>query len=165
MTQIYLGPDDVTYVQSDGAGRASMGAVGPKSAAVRRTANQTLATGDLVPLSFDLEVADTGGFFDPTASTKLTMPLAGLYLVTATVYWAAGLGIRQLVAQKNGDIAKQVGVSQITGAAAGYTKLSELIKFAAGDFIEFIAYQNSGSPQDAQVDEENSIIAGIVGPF
>ena len=49
----------------------------------------------VLPLTWESELYDTAGFFDPAAPDRLTAPIAGVYVINAGVRWGANaLGTR-----------------------------------------------------------------------
>lgn len=120
-------------------------------ASVYRTANQSINSGTNTAIQFDNEEYDTAGFHDnATNNTRLGINYSGKYLFTACVQFAAGAGgLRYIFFQRNGltTIGNQRGLflAQVSSAANPVALTSSVIlPLSAGDYIELLAFQDSG---------------------
>jgi hypothetical protein len=134
--------------------RVSHAATGGRTGCtVRRNANQSISTDTRTNLSFDVEDADTDGFFAPT-STTVTIPanLGGLYAVSFTASAAVTLTTTAMAYLFCSGSAVQ---AVTTGAGANdngfplsgsryYIGCATTLILAAGDTIVAGVYQNSG---------------------
>lgn len=118
----------------------------PPACRVYHNANQTTTTAVHLSLALNSERYDTASMHSTvTNNSRITIPVAGLYLVTGHLEWAAGntTGVRQAELFLNGltFIAMQsaAGVAQIIQMT-----VSTVYKFAAADYVELAAFQNSG---------------------
>lgn len=122
------------------------------SASVYRTTNQTLTTGTETAVAFTSEEWDTAGFHDNvTNNTRLTAPYTGRYLVIACLRWESNAtGVRYLYFRRSGGGA---AITDVKGAdyrqAITIPDLiiitsSAIFSLNAGDYVEVIAFQNSG---------------------
>lgn len=96
----------------------------------------------------DVATFDLDDMHDVAANnSRLTIQHAGRYLVGGTIWWEInGVGLRQLSIQKNGggfDI--DVDNSLAAAGIGTFNKCgATLHEFVQGDYVELIAYQNSG---------------------
>lgn len=118
----------------------------PPACRVFHNANQSIAVSAVSQiLAFNSERYDTSTMHDPAANTKITIPTAGLYLVTAGVEFASNAtGYRQIELLVGG--ATFIGIDNRTAVNGDTTKLNiaTVYKFTAGQYIEVRALQNSG---------------------
>lgn len=110
-------------------------------------------------LTWESELYDTAGLFDPAAPDRLTAPIAGVYVINAGVRWAAnalgtrfaGICINQPTVGSCG-IANNVAISQYAtndDPGIGTLRLTQQsvstqVKLNAGDVVQVIVTQNSG---------------------
>lgn len=113
---------------------------------VRRSTNQSIANNTLVAVTFDTESYDTDGMHSTSVNTnRLTIVTPGKYATKAkAVYEASVSGVVAAFLRVNGTIT--IDFDQRPPAAGVVTSVSASgeYAFAAGDYIEFIAYQTSG---------------------
>lgn len=105
-----------------------------------------------IPFSLDLGGVDTDHIYDPAQPTRLTAPVAGLYLVMAAVGWggdndpvAARGTVRGAILRVNGTdtvVGDQVAVSQAHTAE----QFSGLVSLKQGDYVEVVAFHDSPNP-------------------
>lgn len=107
-----------------------------------------------IPIPFNsTDLWDTDGFHDPsTNNTRLTVPsgLGGLYLVQASIGWDANAsGVRQIIVETStgGFYADNVTTGNSTALRQ---TTSDIIRLAAGEYIELKAFQNSGGARTIQ---------------
>lgn len=109
------------------------------------------ATATAVP--FDTVVTDPTGLWSVANPTRLTAPVAGQYLVAASLFWqSAATGECLLRIQKNGvstDLYGSSSIPNVAGTSAA-TSTTVIIAMAAGDYVEAIAFQNSGAGLNVQ---------------
>lgn len=124
-------------------------AVNPPVVAARvfNSAAITLTSGVGAVLTFDSERFDTGNLHSTVSNTsRLTAPITGLYLIGASVEFAANAtGIRQFTLRLNGTTIIGV-IDQVLSSAGGVTWLTTdtIYRLVAGDYVEVVAAQNSG---------------------
>jgi hypothetical protein len=147
------------------------GAVGPTKfgaipgARVRRTAAVTVAgnaSGSTI-LSYDATDFNVGGVFDSTKPTRMTAPIAGRYLIVANARWESNVNGRRTIAlEVNGTVA-QIARSNATAATWTGTAFNPeqtveaIYKLNAGDYVEVLAYQDSGSPLTLLTNVDNGV--------
>jgi hypothetical protein len=143
-----------------GAGKvtpAKFGAI--PQARVEKTAAQSIPSNIAVfnTLTFESEVYDTAGLFDPATPDRLTAPIAGVYAIDAAVRWSANaLGTRFAGICINAvgacGVNSNVAVSQYAtndDPGIGTLRLTQQsvstqVKLAAGGVVQLIVTQNSG---------------------
>jgi hypothetical protein len=118
----------------------------PKTVSVRSANAQTLASGNDGQLTANVEDYDPSDMFKVGMSDRLVANVAGTYVVTATVFWAANAdGYRHFaLLDKEG-----VTFSNVLGPASGggadtRQNVTGIIHLAAGDFVRTEVIQNSG---------------------
>jgi hypothetical protein len=143
-----------------GAGKvtpAKFGAI--PQARVEKTAAQSIPTGPaFTGLTWDTELYDTAGLFNPAAPDRLTAPIAGVYAIEAGVRWAAnptgfrfaGICINQVPVDCSLD--DNIAISEYAtndDPGVGTLKLTQQsvstqVKLAAGAIVHVIVTQDSG---------------------
>lgn len=129
-------------------------ATNPPHCAVRHSVNQSHATnGAWQALVFDTEDEDTNSMHSTSVNTsRITVPINGIYLVSGGVVFAADAdGQRAVAFRKNSSGANNPNVkgriheTNPGGADAPVLAVATVIKLAATDYIELVAFQNSGA--------------------
>ena len=109
-------------------------------------AAQSISNATWTAISFDIENYDSAGLHDNVNPTRITIPVAGRYSLTANVGFqsasnSVGLGIRFNI---NGS----VPVAQVIVAGCSQTGngpcTAAMLDFAASQYVEVECYQNSG---------------------
>lgn len=121
-------------------------------ARVYNNADIVLTTGANAALTFNSERYDTDTIHSTSVNTsRLTMPFAGWYYVWGCVQFAANAtGFRQLSIVVNNATTVAVQNALNIGAAAVVRIVVDTIyEFAAGDYVELFASQNSGGNLNA----------------
>lgn len=112
------------------------------------TSNNNPANATATLLTFNSEFFDTNGFHDTSTNTgRVTIPTGygGKYLVNYAVrYVANSTGYRNMEIYKNGS--SLVQYFDFMGGSSGtqYGARSIILNLAAGDYLTFYTYQNSG---------------------
>lgn len=142
VSEVLTSSDMNTYVRDNTAELHD-----PPACRVGNSGNISLANGALQALTFDTERFDTDTMHSTASNSgRITFTTAGLYQVSATAEFAPNAtGVRGVGVKLNATTyimfsqhpTAGVGVSHVEGVSMPY-------KFAAGDYIEMIAYQNSG---------------------
>lgn len=154
-------PDDVVClgIHAGGAGgyvpggwtAATLTLSAQVSCSVYATAAQSVANATEAAVAFDAEVFDQGGCHSTSSNTsRLTAPVAGTYLVTATVNWAANAtGSRVLILRVGGTTAvARVECAAASGTVREVQQVSHVLKLTAGQYVEAVVYQSSGGSLD-----------------
>jgi uncharacterized protein DUF5907 len=123
--------------------------------AVRTFANgnqPSIASGTPTYVNFEEEAYDTADMHSTSSNTsRLTAPVAGIYRISVNVDWSDNPnGGRQITLTKNGGDVNPVGIGEANvmypaGAGGGTQLLSTDLELAAGDYVQVLADQNSGS--------------------
>jgi hypothetical protein len=129
------------------------------AARVYNTASQSIATATFVALTFNSERFDTDSMHSTVTNTgRLTATTAGIYLAGGNILFAANAtGVRGLGIRGNGVtlLALQATNARTDGAGT-YLSVSTLYQFSAGDYVELVAWQNSGSALNSTVESGNT---------
>jgi hypothetical protein len=119
-----------------------------KQACIRATksANQSLTSAALTAITWDTESFDTDSLHSTVSNTsRLTASVTGKWLVVACAEFAAsGTGSRLLFIQKNGANGYNHQLVPADGTNTTRVTVTDIVDLAAGDYVEAIAYQNSG---------------------
>ena len=117
-------------------------------------------------LSYDTTDFNVGGVFDTTKPTRMTAPVAGRYLITASVRWDSNANGRRVVALNVNYPATgwaQIARSSVSGywatTPAFYPEQTAqaIYKLNAGDYAEVWVAQDSGSTLDLMVGVDNAV--------
>lgn len=111
---------------------------------VWRSTNQTLADATLTAISFDSVIRDDPACWAVGTPTRLTIKLAGAYMITGQCSFnTSSTGRRLVLFYLNGG---QINAQTTNGNSAAATHVSSTtIKYlAVGDYVEMYGYQNSG---------------------
>jgi hypothetical protein len=143
-----------------GAGKITPAKIGViPQVRLEKTAAQSITTGPaFTGVTWDTELYDTAGLFNPATPDTLTAPIAGVYSIEAGVRWSAnptgfrfaGICINQLPADC--AVLDNVAVSEYAtndDPGVGTPKLTQQsvstqLKLAAGDIVHVIVTQDSG---------------------
>ena len=116
------------------------------AAAVQLTSNLSVANGADTVITWSSSVYDNDTMFAAGTPNRLTIKTAGIYVVTATLTWAANSTNERISwIQKNNDASVRWG-NRRGGAWTGQTEYSiaAQITCAVNDYIQIGVYQNSG---------------------
>jgi hypothetical protein len=136
-----------------------------------RTTNQTITTGTggQAAVSFDSEIFDTSNYHDlVTNPTRITIPTTGYYFVRAEISWntSTSLTLRRTIIQLNGTtFLAAVDQAHTPGAGPGVScnqSVSTLYHFTAGDYVEVLVRQESGSNLDVSTSSAHSPVFEIM---
>lgn len=126
----------------------------PPHCAVRHNSDQTHTNnGGWETVGFNTEDEDTDSMHDTvTNNPRITVPVAGIYLLTACVEFAANAtGVRATGFRKNssGTNAPNIKGRWVSGDGLGGGSIiggaiSSVVKLVATDYVEVVALQNSG---------------------
>jgi hypothetical protein len=114
-------------------------------AVILRASTFNTANNTPLSISFDAENYDTDNFFTFDNNDEVTVPRAGLYLISAHIGWAGNAtGSRTLFIAKNNS-----GTHLSTTENPGNTgslgqRVNGLMRLAAGDAVALRAHQSSG---------------------
>jgi hypothetical protein len=136
------------------------------------SSSQTIATGfaNGQVVLFDSEITDFGGWFDPAAPGRFTVPQGvGAVLLSGAVRWqaeAAPAGDRRLRFFQNGVEIAAGGVMRRPVASLSSTTpdlgfASPMMTCVSGDYFELEASHTQGD--DTQVEANSATWFGIIG--
>ena len=125
----------------------------PPLCRVRRATNQSIPNVTDTFVSWTLEDIDTDGMFTATSDT-ITIQTTGVYLVAASVYFAANATGQRIINMMKSpttasDLAAAFAQSWFPVASAtnpSTLSASGLVSCVAGDTIKIVVYQTSGGP-------------------
>lgn len=135
-------PLGIKWAPSTGGGG---GTVAPaslgKSTLLRKSGNQTLATGAWESVTWDTEDTDSlSGHSTTTNTSRFVAPVAGVYFIQAQIATDSGLYTKLL---KNGTSVISPQTSN-RGAGVGNVGFSQGVAYlAAGDYVELQSYKGS----------------------
>jgi hypothetical protein len=142
------------------------------SVRVRRTIDQSIADNSNTAIQFNSEAFDTAAMHDNTTNnTRLTAPIAGKYLVTGNVTWAASAVDRRLI-----EFHKTSGITQTvvaqnavepvsTASIPTIQNLTTVVDMAAGDYIELAVLQHTTVALNAAAsNEQPNFTLSWIGP-
>lgn len=127
---------------------------------VFHNANQSIANASNVALAFNSERYDTDGMHDPaTNNSRITIPIAGKYVISALVTFASnGTGLRYVFIRKNGTttIGGAMGLP-VTEAGVDFDlPVSVIDSFVKGDYVEVVVQQRSGAALNVETHPQYS---------
>lgn len=121
----------------------------PLSCRVTHSVAQSITSGVGTSLAFDTEIFDNGSLHDTsTNNDRITVTEAGVYIITASVNWAANAsGRRQLSISVNGTGSPLVGVNHFatSGSVGSLQTVTTIYQASISDFFVVRALQDSGS--------------------
>lgn len=112
------------------------------------SANIAVGSASWTSLTFDSEAFDNATMHSTSSNTsRLTSTVSGIYLVGATVHFAANAtGTRQLRLYQNGAtvVARNATSSTLSGSVVTVLEITALVNLPSGNYVEVQAYQDSG---------------------
>jgi hypothetical protein len=115
-------------------------------ARVTSSPSQTVGNGAYVPLTLENPTFNVGGVFSSTTPTKLTAPIAGVYVITGNLEWASGgAGYRQLEIDTSEQGRVATNLIPVAAPQFTYNSVSTVVKLAAGETVDLVADQSSGA--------------------
>jgi hypothetical protein len=125
----------------------------------RQTVAQGVVTSTFSPLTFTTEDIDSHtGHSTSSDTSRYVAPEDGWYQVSGGISFESNAtGVRVGVWWKNGTTinGSRVDVPAISGGQAILTARTMLISLSAGDYVELVAWQNSGGTRNTVVTTEN----------
>jgi hypothetical protein len=116
---------------------------------VETGADQPIPNGTVTKLTFAAATYDTANMFNAANPTRITVPIAGIYNVTAAVKWRAGTGQHRFATIRKNGVLHDEAISQVAPVLAAGQFTSQVVagqlRLAAGDFIELSVFQDSGA--------------------
>jgi len=137
---------------------AKMGAI--PAARLHSTSHQSIGgLSSPQALTFNHADLNVGNMYSASSPTRLTAQVVGTYSITASALWATGTGQRFLSVRVNGStyIALDNQSAAAPGLALGVcNNVATIYHFSAGDYVEVLVSQNSGTNQWCYSDSEDS---------
>ncbi len=158
------GPGLGKVLISDASGLASWGEDNPKKGfnAYSTIGLLTIADGVATPLLFSNINFNDGNYYDGSTGV-FSVFSEGVYHFDVKVNWdvfsvngSVILGIRV-----NGVVAEQVRESVMGGLGAIQQVLNSNLKLYSGDVVDVVVLQNSGAPQDVNLNQLESVFSGF----
>ena len=119
-------------------------------------------------INWNTEEFDTNGYHDnSTNNTRITIPAgkAGKYLISGFILFSNNTsGYRRLVVKKNGSDIRELGANTPSTNSFAAITCSLIVDCAVNDYIEWAAYQTSGSTLTVELGGANSVFqASLIG--
>jgi len=129
------------------------GLAGAPFAQVSRSSNQTLTSGVITILSFDTVLDTNAGtrVFNIATPDRLLIPETGLYTFAGqATFDANATGVRGIGFDFDGSVTLKFGVQEVGATTTGQLRIATCVQAycAAGRYIQFGAFQNSGGNLD-----------------
>lgn len=156
LTQPTIG--DHTNAQHTHASAAQGGRLPAVGVSLRRNAVQSIGSGSPVAVSWDTELFDTAAFHDlVTNPSRITVPAGydGKYLITANTGWAAVMPGQVVTYIRLNNTRYIVDVTDTDASQGGYQSLAIVLDLVAGDYIEVVVSQSTGSNKNLEGDPTN----------
>jgi hypothetical protein len=116
-------------------------------ARVQRSASQSIPNATTTVVSFVGARYDTNTFWSNSLPTRLSISIAGKYLIGASLAYAANAtGVRQVGLRVNGSFYPGL---QAAPAGTDNFVIATVFPLVVGDYVELIAYQTSGAALNA----------------
>lgn len=139
----------------------------PRSIRITRTSNRSVpnSTPTAIPWQARYPGYSSSGMWEPSQpdTSQIFIPRSGKYLIICTVRWAAnGSGYRMLAIKVNdgNNIAKVQAPA--VGGNPTYQQISAMAHLNAGDYIQIIAVQNSGTTLNLEIEAETAPVLSVI---
>lgn len=128
-----------------------------------------VSSGTATAMRFFLADFNQGSLFSGptcyTAASKLTVPQAGLYLISGGVAWPSNAtGNREIALQLNGSTTLVADQRPAVNGAVTEQNVSTVYRLGAGDYIEEIVTQTSGGTLNPTGDERSYLAMTFLSP-
>lgn len=157
----YLGgvpplPGAAVWLLANGGDLIALGSVAAASRSIAprvwRTSNLSVATSTDTAVTWQAADGNALTFWNSGSNpTRLTVQVPGRYMATASLRWAAnGVGFRTGEIRLNGGtiIGRHSQAFTAAGSPTQFTLVSSPVSLVIGDYVELIAWQNSGGALD-----------------
>lgn len=119
----------------------------PPLCEVTASSTANVPSGSFTLVAFDGEVEKTANMThsNVTNNSRVTVGLAGRYLIHASAGWASnGTGMRGLLIRKNGSLSLFQSYQGPPGTQGSVILASWEVRLSANDYVELLRYQTSG---------------------
>jgi hypothetical protein len=115
---------------------------------VRNSGSQSIPNNTSTALTFDTEDYDNDTIHSTISNTsRLTCRTAGKYYVVGAILWAANaVNQRTLQIRSNGSTIRGQTDDIPNASSTHAQQVAGIVDMIVGDYVELVAYQNSGSP-------------------
>jgi hypothetical protein len=128
---------------------------------VWRSTNQALADATLTAISFDTVIRDDPACWAVASPTRLTIKLAGAYIITGQCSFnTSATGRRVVGILLNGATYINYQTTNTNSVAPTHVTTTTIKYLAVGDYLEMIGYQNNGGNLNV-LTSNNSPMFGI----
>lgn len=122
------------------------------------TADWAVPSGAYAPVSWSVTEFNQGAMWTAGSPTRLTFSQDGVYVVSANVeFYASSSGTRRDIGVRKNGGGVFLAADHTTAVSAGIPVIlgvSTLARFAAGDYVELLAFQDVGTTLDLRVGDE-----------
>lgn len=134
-------------------------------ASIYRNATQTINNVTSTPVTLDTVAYNDVGMWNVASPTKIVIPVAGYYALTATVTWAisaAGTWRSNSIYKNGGTVLSQANFPPDPAAVINLAFTTGCFaSLNTGDYIEMYVYQNSGGTMNIVAVVPASIQLGV----
>jgi hypothetical protein len=134
------------YIQSSFRVAGLAAPLEPYYCRVHATGSQSIGHSGDVPVTYNVADDDLHGMWSSGHPTRLTAPVAGLYALTASLYYDVAVGFPgdgRIGVYRNGAFLDGIDQVHFLGGALGGVAGAYQARLAAGDYLEVVAGQNS----------------------
>ena len=152
ISRAWTDPDTLEWAASDVVRAADLNALLGNTKWLRErprftlahSADQTIAEGTDVTLTWDTEIGDVGGWYDSGSPTVVTVPETGVYILTANVLWdgTGGGNQRKVRFARDGDLMRGDSAPAVSFAEHSLTVQTALF---AGQSLSVVVYHDDTS--------------------
>jgi hypothetical protein len=130
-------------------------------ARVKDTAATTVTSGATAVLQWNATDFNVGSVYKATKKDRLTAPVAGRYLIVASVRWPYNTTGRRALALSLNGTGNEIGLSNVAPYATTTLDAQQTVeavyRLKAGDYVQVWAYQDSGSSLGLRTD----VVSGV----
>jgi len=159
-------PRENTFIPDLGVDDGKIRQVSPRKmqligAKVYRSTNQTITTSTYTNMDFDVQEFDQGGLWKAGAPSRLTVPYAGIWFVSAHISFNNATGsTRRGNLKVSGTDAFDVGIGTADNGSTDVMVATPL-RLVAGDYVTFQAWHNKGSDLDVAGGVDRNFLSAV----
>jgi hypothetical protein len=124
---------------------------GTERARVSIHTNRSITNAVFTPIEWTTEEYDVGSMVNLAVHpTRITIPVSGIYLITANMEWDAGTtGLRSCMVIRNGiDVIASANAQRVGPLHTTRLSCSTMHPLNASDYLQLYAYHNDGGSLD-----------------